>query len=1156
MIILISGLIMMLSGFLTHSALAEITVLDKPLWIFPGQTFRIALEQPSGSGQLGVNVPDSLEMFDNWDKDSIQRFYFRAVRTGDASLSFSGAAGQLDIPLEVIPWSDVFKPREYMDIDLPRIWPMDDPAYSADIKTTRVWHTEEEISEKRASGAKPHQQAKKWLSMSDEDVYNVVPGSHVPRTCLIVLRGYEDPIDKGCPICGLDLYEGRSGFYPWIFDPVGHPWKVGCPSCGNWFPSNDWANGDMHSGDFPDDGYGCEPVNPVLSPNGKPWRWPFIAYYHEWAAYMRGLTPGIERCADAFAVTGDRAYAHKAAIGLFRLAESLLDLSINMNHRKIPVRNGVYKPPVGAPEQGPMKRVAHSFLYIQPNWDTPRFEECARAWDTIFDQLDGDEELIKFCQKHYHPEIRTIEDFRHFVDSGILRVVAQACLDDAVSRNYPMQETALATMAVTLNTPRSLELVDWLLNEGGQIRFGLTNEYYKDGAGHESEGYNGIQIRDMDRLLHILERARNLNSDEYKPPRFVSLLSDPKYRYIYDFPVNDSLIGRTYPGTGDTSQQLTANPWPPTQAYPMRNRDYVDIYRLTRDPRYAQVIYGPDGEIPGELNKPELRAEVEKIGREQGWQVALKSNILDGFGHAILRSGKGDNQRALWVRYGRVVQHAHSDMLTMGFEALKRRMLPELGYPQGWTHASSWENNWGTHYGTHITGVSTSSFPRGRLTLFADSPPVQAATAEVDFQSNGSVRAFRSRTIVLVDVSEEECYALSLERVRGGSEHRWSFHGPDAETKPIGVDLTPRDGTALGENVSYGDISDLPSGDRELACLAFMYEPQTAQPKDVWALDYSLRNQGDVHFRMTMVEPNDADLTVAKGKAPGGKSDYEMTWAILRRQGTEPLSSQYLCIMEPYENIRAVRKIESVSVTGSSEDDFPPLAVRITTDEYVDTIVLQNYEDSECQTEDGLICRGELGFWREKNGEPADAVVINGKSLRKGETEVSQPEAAYMGVIESCDFGSFEVKVVPAPDDISALVGKHALFHNDAGNSASYVIKDARPYAGGCILTLDLDPRIGEGFVDGCEDGCLISGTHLRLARFSYYAGKTLANENHSAMYQLREVEKGVRCMVAQVSADELSEWFSDKDGDGLSRFIIYDYGPGDIVTIKNIAAH
>jgi len=38
----------------TSSAVAELKVLDKPLWILPGQQFRVCLEQPEGSGTLQV----------------------------------------------------------------------------------------------------------------------------------------------------------------------------------------------------------------------------------------------------------------------------------------------------------------------------------------------------------------------------------------------------------------------------------------------------------------------------------------------------------------------------------------------------------------------------------------------------------------------------------------------------------------------------------------------------------------------------------------------------------------------------------------------------------------------------------------------------------------------------------------------------------------------------------------------------------------------------------------------------------------------------------------------------------------------------------------------------------------------------------------------
>jgi hypothetical protein len=119
---------------------ADLKILDQPMWIFPGQTFRVALEQPAGAGELRVEVPATLELFDQWPKDTLQRFYFRARNPGDATLRFSGRGGELEMPLEVIPWSDVFQPRQWKDLRLPRIWPLDDPS-GRELKTRRTLHS-------------------------------------------------------------------------------------------------------------------------------------------------------------------------------------------------------------------------------------------------------------------------------------------------------------------------------------------------------------------------------------------------------------------------------------------------------------------------------------------------------------------------------------------------------------------------------------------------------------------------------------------------------------------------------------------------------------------------------------------------------------------------------------------------------------------------------------------------------------------------------------------------------------------------------------------------------------------------------------------------------------------------------------------------------
>ncbi len=1135
---------------------ADLKVLDKPLWIFPGQQFRVCLQQPEGSGELKVEVPGTLEMFDTWDQDAVQRYYFRALKKGNATLKFSGKGGELEMPLEVLGWNDVFQPREYKQVALPRIWPRNDLEYSG-LKSRRTMHSEEDLAELRAKGQIVGR-AGQWLKMADEEIYNIIPGPSVPRTCLIVLGSREANrgIGKGCPVCGMKIYEGRSGFYPWKYDTAKHPWKVICPECGTAFPSNDWRAGDMHSGPFPDDGFGCEPVDPPIAPDGGKWRWPFIAYYHQWKAYMGELTPGIIESARTFAATGDKAYAHKSAIALLRMAEAMVDMSLNLNHRKIANRDGILKWPVGAPLESRIGRLGGSFLYIQCNWGNPRIENAARAWDLIFDQLDGDKELIEFCQTHNHPEIRSIEDFKRFIETGILRVPIQAAMDNAVARNWPQQEIMAANLALCLGTEKTTDVADWLLNVNG-VRFALTNLFYRDGAAYESPGYNHGHISRMAGIGVILDELQALHPDICKPPKFVSATKDPKFRQIYDFPLNSGLIGRTYPPVGDAGKGGPSNVRSPAQGLPCNVDDWMIAYRVTKDPRFAQAMYGPNGSFVGRLTDPELKAAAEQAGKELGWQVQVPSNMCDGYGLAILRSGENADQRALWMRYARNLQHAHPDMLTYGIAGLRRELLPELGYPEGWTFCGHWESNWGTHYGTKITGLRSTNFNKAELTTFVGQPPVQVAAAE-STAPLGDTTATRQRTIALIDLGPERFYCLTVERVQGGEEHHFSFHGPDGEATAENLSLEAYEGTALGEGLKYQDFSSLKGKDGELSCLAFMREPAKATPQGVWSLDYLLRDQDDVHLRMTNVYPDGGELVVAKGKPPGGKKLYDMTWAVLKSRGEGPLTRQYLGVVEPYVEQAAIIKIERVPVSGGDDDaQFPALAVRVTTDEFVDTIIVQYSAGAEVSA-GGITCDGEFGLWREQNGQLHTATLVRGTKLLKDKEGIKLAAAEYNGEITTCDWQGRTITIAPKPADASALVGRHIRITNPQGNSVSYQVERAEFVDGACRLNFALDPRIGEGFVKGCKDGVVTSSIYLKLYPYGYYAGKTLANETGEVLYRLRDVSK-YDCLIAKaegedVSAAKLQAEFSDLDSDGLSRFVIYDYGPGDTVTMENYA--
>ena len=336
-----------------------------------------------------------------------------------------------------------------------------------------------------------------------------------------------------------------------------------------------------------------------------------------------------------------------------------------------------------------------------------------------------------------------------------------------------------------------------------------------------------------------------------------------------------------------------------------------------------------------------------------------------------------------------------------------------------------------------------------------------------------------------------------------------------------------------------------------------MYDVRHARPKGIWGIDYLLRAQENVHLRMTMVAPEGGDLAIAKGRPPQGEKSYEMTWAILCRKGAAPLASQFLTVLEPFDGDRHVRKIERVELPTSPTDSFESLGVRVTSKGFVDTIIFQANGTVDCMTSDGLECNGEFGFWRERDGRLVQAVLAGGTKLLKGSEGITGLPSLYKGYVKGCDWRKRELIIEPRPEDVRALVGQHIQISNESGNHASYLIEAVEPIEGGWRVTLPFVPRIGEGFVAKCENGLIMSATNLRFWNYwRYYAGKTIANEDGSVAYRLSDVTDSVNCVLdeamhGKITAETLRTEFADRDGDGRPRFLIYDYGPGDRVTIK-----
>jgi len=918
---------------IAHAASAEeraLKLIDRPLFVIVGQTLRVMVQTPPGTRALKVDVPRTLELYARrpvGPGEKVQRFYFRATTPGPAPVTFRGAGDELRVPLDVLSWAQVLEPRKFETYDLPRIWPIGRP-YER-LKPGRTLLTDAEIKAMREAPVPKRQRPHlaRGKAMSVDQIYDWLPGSYVPRNCFV--HNLHDR--RGCPRCGLKIYQGRSPFYPWLLDPVKHPCKVGCPLCGEWFPTNDYAAGDMSTGDVVDDGYGADFNGARLS---------CVAYYNEWH-YMRFYLPTVHALAYEYARTGDPELARKAAAGLLRIAEQYLNLAVNLNQRKSIVRSTLWRVPMGVLPRRKI-RVHNTWMYVQHNWEVPRMLLIAKAYEYIFDALqEHDEELLAFCRSRHHPDIRTMEDFRRFIETGYFRTMAQCCLDKNIIGNLPQGQRALMELALVLGTPETRELVDWTFNRGGDMRFFLTNQYFKDGSAYESQGYNRGHVVNLQAIVDVMERLRAAQPEVFGPKKFPALAEDPKYRLLYDFPINFSLIGRTHAQTGDCGDVARTAPLGVHQCSDLSPAHYSAAYRLTRDPRYAQILHGPTGQLPDNVADPELRAAVKAAAAEHGWQVKQESNVTDGFGHAILRSGQGDARRAFWVRYGRSRSHAHNDMLTIGLEALKRKLLPEVGYPHSWQYRGVWEGNWAAHYCVRVRGEDKGTQRKGSLALFAVGDGVQVAAAHASpYLPDKAPRPYRvladrvyERTLVLVDLSPEDFYAVDVFRVSSGNEHWWSFHGPRGQATWDGVKVKPQKaGTALGPDVPYGKPR---KSDNGLEALAYMDQVQRGRTNGPWSLDCALEDYPDVHVRTTLLGPDGADLILAKGRPPGGGSPYELQWALLSRPGgtgfqpvKNELRTRFVQVLEAYEGKRVVDRVERVPVNAVNGESAWASALR------------------------------------------------------------------------------------------------------------------------------------------------------------------------------------------------------------------------------------
>jgi hypothetical protein len=1129
--------------FLAFSSICMIfyglTKLWAPEEVVEGRWFRVVL-QTARDGVLSVEYDDSLSLFDRTPDGVVQsRFYLLARKPASkTTIKFTeklpdGSTSTLEIPLKILSREEVLSPRRLGEIQLPRRWPISEDI--DEMKTEHTFITLDRLKAIRKTYVLKKPGITPWVEKSDEYLWELLPPSEIPRWHWVNL-------EKGCPIHGKEIYR-EQGFYPWRIDIEGHPWKVQCPIGGEWYPSNDFGSGDMTSGDFPDDGYGC------LYKGDK---YAFIAVHAQARAYA--VHSAVDALVRSYIQTGDGRCAHKLGILLVRLADEFGYLSGYPQHRYSFQSEAATDPSRLGPDVpkrvSDLNRSGHSTYCIALAGEYPSF---ALAYDLLFEKIARDEELLEFV-KGKGINVNTGEELRRYIEDNLFRVGAQTVMDGGAASNLPRPQEALASIALCLNYERCRELIRWLYDGGGQMRYFLANFYFKDGSAYESTGgYNGIHVAQVWKVESLMERLRKLRPELYPDDEFPSLRNDPKYKAVFDFPVDIVCADVTYPMIGDVGPTPSARKLP--KKYVMDMPDvrgtYEYAFKTFRDPKFAKVLRGMGYKPTPESDLSETELE-ELIGRH-GVEIERESQVFDGYGIAILRSGETSQMRALWMYYGHARGHTHDDFLDIGLVARERNLMAHMGYPYSWVYRNEWEGNWLTHYCVRVLGEPKGRRYVGAMEFFAgeDGIGVMEAFGRAYLETGDPSRRYRfveddslRRTLVLVDLSDEDFYVVDIFRVEGGEEHFWSFHGNQGEVETEGlVNPTPQSkGTAAGEEVEYGEVEGVRYDDPAMRSLAYLYNVVRANVKGRWSADWKLKDADGIHLRMEMLSPESAEVISADGRPPQAPTmggPYEIKWFLVHRRGEPPLRTQFVNLIQLYTGKPIVRG-ERIKPIRRGNSKFEPIILKVESESRIDWIFSHTSPDEVVRAEGGFEFKGRFGIYSETpDGRFKSALLIGELLAKEGGERITLSPAEYSAEILSLNREENWIEI-ELPDIAEDITGSYISISNGKRRGFYRVIRSERR-DGVLRLWLDCTSKLGEGRALRIEGNRIKTEAQFPLSGHCYYLGTRLVAPDGR--------EFVVDHIRGDVVVNDSSEGELRKSLPKGTIFAIYDYGVGDKVT-------
>jgi hypothetical protein len=960
-----------------------------------------------------------------------------------------------------------------------------------------------------AVGQRP---AATWVEKDDEWLWRLLLPTTIKRTLCVGDDSFSAE-KLGCPRHGGQIYSVNA-FYPWIVDCEKLPGKLSCPTGGEAYPSNDFAAGDLTSGDYPDDGDGWVK-------DGKRYR--FIGLYAHYA-YNTGVVPAVRSLSRAFTLTADPRYAHKTGVLLLKVATEYP----NSTDRK----DRTFQPGYGE----------FSGMITMHVWEAAVLETFAYAYDETFAAMRQDAELLRFAHGKV-PKIATADDLQVYLEERLFRPGVQALFDARLKPNAGWGQASMATLALMLNDysdkhPNTADAMEWLYHHpDGNLRF-VGNQFYKDGSSYESSGYNDSRESFL-RVGELVKRIKTLAPKPYDEQRYPDVLGNEKVQQFRNYrAVIWSAVGRNFIAIGDGGS-VSAVPLVARQRRePVRQSEFLDGYGLAvlrdlADECNGTLFYGG---VRSHAHYDPLFIGLHAYGRD------LLPNIgyPQSFGLA-----------APW-------EYSLITHMTVAVDRDEKPSSTVIGSL----------NLFDTGAVVQVMEASKRPYrknePRGE-----DGPDVRDYRRMV-VQVNGGAGAEEDN--YLLDI-----FRVTGGRDHLQSWHGPYTPDPVVIEGPVTL-VAQRTGTLAGPKVEYGKHYKDAAGKDRWDPYCYLKNVAFGALSEVTAITWTPKTQEPVHLRLNFVPIKRLELIRADGGAPIAPEQNVLQWAFQHRTGTTDLRSVFVTLVEPYAQARFILGISRLPVQGTDPSGYAPVALQVSFAKGRDLLLATGDPRGELRGEGfrlvgrfGFIREREgrvvamhltegslLQFGSRELKAPTAAATAKIVAVKRGAREITV--AGTLGA--TADLAGKRLLV----DN-----------HGERICSYTIVSAAALP-DGRTRLVLDSNGVLGEGIASGYEEGVIRNGPTINMpfaglvrlpdGRLDYsdcfYYGAHLENGKRGVALRVRGVmgfpyqawsklsDAGSNhvYLVDKIPGAKLETLLADQP-----QFTLYEYGVGDAVRLDR-AAH